>query len=307
MKDKKIAILIPCYNEEKTIAKVINDFQIELPNATIFVCDNNSTDNTYEIAKENNAIVIKEYNQGKGNAVLNLFSCVKADIYVLVDGDDTYPADRVNTMLDMLKLYNLDMVIGDRLSNGTYKQQNKRKFHNLGNRLIKNLINSFFKANLNDILSGYRVFSKVFIKNYSTLAEGFELETDLSIFALNYNLNIKEVPINYRDRPEGSFSKLNTFKDGFKVIFTFFNLYRFYKPMSFFCYLSLMFFIAALLIGSLPIYEYITFSFVYRVPLAILAASLVIVSLLLLICGLILDTIMRIDKKGTQNRIRNTK
>lgn len=307
MKDKKIAIIIPCYNEEKTIAKVINDFRTEVPKALIFVCDNNSTDNTFAIANENGAIVIKEYNQGKGNAVLKLFSSVKADIYVLVDGDDTYPAEKVNTMLDMLELYNLDMVIGDRLSNGTYTQQNKRKFHNTGNRLIKNLINSFFGANLNDILSGYRVFSKVFVKNYSTLAEGFELETDLSIFALNYNLNIKEIPINYRDRPDGSFSKLNTFQDGFKVILTFFNLYRFYKPLSFFCYLSLAFFITSLLTGSLPIYEYITFSYVYRVPLAILSASLVIISLLLLICGLILDTIMRIDKKNTKKKIWNTK
>lgn len=307
MRDKKIAIIIPCYNEERTIAKVINDFRIHVPKALIYVCDNNSTDYTFGIANDNGAIVIKEYNQGKGNAVLKLFGTVKADIYVLVDGDDTYPAEKVNTMLDMLELYNLDMVIGDRLSNGTYTQQNKRKFHNTGNRLIKNLINSFFGANLNDILSGYRVFSKVFVKNYSTLAEGFELETDLSIFALNYNLNIKEIPINYRDRPDGSFSKLNTFKDGFKVILTFFNLYRFYKPLSFFFYLSLTIFITSLLIGSLPIYEYITFSFVYRVPLAILSASLVIISLLLLICGLILDTIMRIDKKNTQKKIRNTK
>ena len=307
MKETIIAILIPCYNEEKTIAKVINDFRFELPEASIVVCDNNSTDNTYEVSKKNGAIVFKEYNQGKGNAVLRLFKEIKADIYVLVDGDDTYPAENVKAMIDTLSTYNVDMVIGDRLTNGTYKLQNKRKFHNLGNNLIKNLINSFFGANLSDILSGYRVFTKVFVKNYATLAKGFELETDLSVFALNYNLGIKEIPIIYKDRPEGSFSKLNTYKDGLKVLLTFFNLYRFYKPLSFFSYMSLGFLIAAILFGSLPIYEYLQYRYVYRIPTAIFAASLAIVSLLLFICGLILDAIMKIDKKNTQLKIRNMK
>ena len=301
----EIAVLIPCYNEEQTIKKVINDFQKELPESSIYVCDNNSNDRTFTIAKEAGATVFKEYKKGKANAVLTCFKNIKADFYLMVDGDDTYPAEYAKQMIEDMKTYNLDMLIGDRISNGTYKEENKRMLHNFGNRLIKELINKIFSAKLEDILSGYRVFSKSFVKNYATLAQGFELETDLSIFALNYNLSIKETPINYRDRPEGSFSKLNTFKDGLKVIKTFFNLYRFYKPLSFFTLLSAIIFLISLVIGSFPIYEYLKFSYIYKVPSAILAISLTIISILIFTCGIVLDTIMKIDKKNTQLKIRN--
>lgn len=304
---EKIALVIPCYNEESTIGKVISDFKKEFPDIDIYICDNNSTDRTSEIATENGGIVINEYRGGKGNAVLRIFKEVDADIYILVDGDDTYPAKNVKQMICELKTYDLDMVVGDRLSNGSYTVQNKRKFHGFGNNLIKSLINNFFGSDLKDILSGYRVFSKSFVKNYATLAQGFELETDMSIFALNYEMRIREIPIFYKERPEGSESKLNTFKDGFRVIRTFFNLYRFYRPFSFFTYLSVIVLIIALILGSFPIHEYIKYDYVFMVPTAILSGFLVIVSLLFFLSGLILDTIIKIDKKNILLNIRNFK
>lgn len=302
---KKIAVLIPCYNEEKTIAKVIKDFKQALPAASIYVADNNSTDKTAAIAKENGAVVFHEYVQGKGNAVLRLFKEVDADIYVMIDGDDTYPAESAQEMINCLLDYNLNMVVGDRLSNGTYKKENKRNFHMFGNNLIKGLINTTFNSNYSDILSGYRVFSKAFVKNYATLAKGFELETDLNIFALNYNVGIKEVPITYQDRPKGSESKLNTYTDGVRIIKTFFNLYRFYKPLAFFSVLSFILFIFALAVGYFPVMEYFKEGFIHKVPSAILATGLIITSLMLFVSGLILDTIMKIDKKNFQLKIRN--
>lgn len=301
----KVAVLIPCYNEALTIGKVIKDFQKELPTAEIYVCDNNSSDNTAEIAERNGATVLTEHRQGKGFAVLHMFQNVEADIYIMIDGDDTYPAHHAPQLMDALIRDQLDMVVGDRLSNGTYKKENKRAFHDFGNHLIKRLINNFFGSKMKDILSGYRVFSSRFIKNYATLAQGFELETDLSIFSLHYNLKIKELPIDYRDRPEGSVSKLNTVKDGVRVILTFFNLYRNYKPLSFFTHVSAIVFLIALFLGSFPIYEYITHSYVYKVPTAILAGFMSISALLLFLCGLILDTISKIDKKSTELKIRN--
>lgn len=302
---EKVAVIIPCYNEEATISKVITDFKQALPQATIYVADNNSNDKTTEVAKENGAIVMHEYVQGKGNAVLRLFKEVDADIYVMIDGDDTYPAANAQEMIDCLLDYNLNMVVGDRLSNGTYEEENKRNFHMFGNNLIKSLINSTFNSQFSDILSGYRVFSKAFVKNYATLAKGFELETDLNIFALNYNVGIKEVPITYKDRPEGSESKLNTYSDGVRIIMTYFNLFRFYRPLAFFSILSLITLFLALFVGFFPVFEYIKEGFVHKVPSAILAMGLVLTSLLLFISGLILDTIMRIDKKNFQLRIRN--
>lgn len=301
----KIAVLIPCYNEEITISKVIRDFKKELPNAQIVVCDNNSNDNTSKIAIEEGATVLFEKKQGKANAVLKMFREVDADIYIMVDGDDTYPANSAKELMDVFSTNELDMLNGDRLSNGTYKSENKRPFHNFGNSLIKGLINKFFKSDIKDVLTGYRIFSKRFVKNYASLAKGFELETDLSIFALNYSLSIKEEPIEYKDRPEGSESKLNTFKDGIKVVSTFFNLYRFYRPLSFFSIISLVLFATALILGSFPVYEYIVYDYVYKVPTAILAGFLVIISFLTFFCGLTLDTIMKIDKKNVTLQIRN--
>ena len=303
MTNKKLAVLIPCLNEEKTIEKVICDFQTVLPNAAIYVCDNNSTDKTSELAKKAGATVLTEFRKGKGNAILKLFNNVDADIYVMVDGDDTYPASEVMKLVSELQITEAHMVVGDRLSNKSYKNNNKRKFHNFGNWLIKWLINTIFKSKLDDILSGYRVFNKAFVKNYSTLAKGFELETDLTLFSLNYELIVKEIPINYNDRPEGSVSKLNTFSDGFKVIKTIFKLYRLYKPLSFFTLFSSLFFVIGCLFGSFPVYEYIEYKYVYKVPTAILAISLIIMSLLLFCCGLILDLITNIDKKNIKLQI----
>ncbi len=301
----EVAILIPCLDEALTIEKVITDFKRVLPSAVIYVCDNNSTDNTFEIAEKCGVNVLRELKKGKGNAVLKMFSEIEADMYVLVDGDDTYPADSVGQMLDLLNKKNASMVVGDRLSNLSYRKENKRKLHNAGNHLIKMLINVFFKCKLNDILSGYRVFDKAFVKNYSSLATGFELETDLSIFALHYDLPIAEIPVDYKDRPTGSDSKLNTFRDGYRVILTFVNLYRLYKPLAFFSLVSCCFLSLGLLLGSLPIYEFIKFGYVYRVPTAILASGVVVIALLMFCCGLILDSITMHDKKNTKMNIRN--
>jgi glycosyltransferase involved in cell wall biosynthesis len=303
MTNKKIAILIPCLNEEKTIEKVVLDFQKVLPNATIYVCDNNSTDKTSEIAKKSGAIVLKEFRKGKGNAVLKLFNTIDADIYVMADGDDTYPASEVLKLIAALEENDAHMVVGDRITNKSYQNNNKRKFHGFGNWLIKWLINTIFNSKLDDILSGYRVFNKAFVKNYSTLAKGFELETDLTLFSLNYDLIVKEIPIQYNDRPEGSVSKLNTFSDGFKVIKTIFKLYRLYKPLSFFTLFSSLFFVIGCLLASFPVYEYIEYKYVYKVPTAILSISLIIMSLLLFCCGLILDLITNIDKKNIKLQI----
>jgi glycosyltransferase involved in cell wall biosynthesis len=303
MTNNKIAILIPCLNEEKTIEKVVTDFQAVLPNAEIYVCDNNSIDKTAELAKKSGAKVLKEFRKGKGNAVLKLFNTIDADIYVMVDGDDTYPASEVLKLISELEENEAHMVVGDRITNKSYQNNNKRKFHGFGNWLIKWLINTIFNSRLDDILSGYRVFNKAFVKNYSTLVKGFELETDLTLFSLNYNLIVKEVPIQYNDRPEGSISKLNTFSDGFKVIKTIFKLYRLYKPLSFFTLFSSVFFIVGCVLSSFPVYEYIEYRYVYKVPTAILAISLIIMSLLLFCCGLILDLITNIDKKNIKLQI----
>jgi len=307
LNNKLIAVLIPCLNEEITIKKVIENFKHELPHASIYVYDNNSTDNTYNVAKSNGAIVRKELNKGKGNVVLRMFGEIDADYYILVDGDDTYPATSAKQLLDTLYKNNAGMVVGDRLSNKSYSIENKRKFHNFGNNLIKKIINVLFKANLNDILSGYRVFSKPFVKNYSSLATGFELETDLTLFALHYDLPIIDVPIHYKDRPTGSNSKLNTYKDAVRILQTIFNLFRFYNPLYFFSISALIIFLIGLVLGIFPIYEYIKFQYVYKVPTAILALGLVILSFLSLSCGLILDSIMKVDKNNIKMRIRNFK
>lgn len=294
----KLAVIIPCYNEDITIRKVVSDFKKELPEADVYVYDNNSTDNTIKEATEAGAIVRKETIQGKGAVVLSMFLEVDADYYIMVDGDDTYPAEATREMLRVTLDKKADMVIGDRLSNKTYLAENKRPFHNFGNDLVRKLINKFFHSNLNDILSGYRLFSRRFVKNYSSLISGFELETDLTIYCLNYDFRIEEVPIEYRDRPEGSESKLNTFTDGYRVIRLFLDLYRLYRPLSFFSILSAFFFVAGIVAGIFPILEQIKYQYVYKVPTAIAAVSLVIVAVLLFICGLILDNISKFDKKN---------
>lgn len=240
--DTKIAVLIPAYNEEKTILTVINDFSsLNIDNLSIIVCDNNSNDNTYDIAKNSGKVVVlREKKQGKGNAVRTMFRETEADIYVLVDADDTYKAHDLNKLLHPIINDNADMVIGDRLSS-SYFTENKRKFHNFGNTLMKRLINYFFKANISDVMTGYRAFSKRFVKTFPCLSKGFEIETELTIHAIDKNLNIENVVIDYQDRPIDSPSKLNTISDGIKVILTFIKYFALYKPIKFFSFFAIIF------------------------------------------------------------------
>lgn len=302
----KIAVLVPCYNEALTIEKVVKDFQHYIPEAEIFVYDNNSKDATIEIATKAGATVGNEKKQGKANVVFRMFREIDADLYIMIDGDDTYPVECIRDMVDQFIRNKCDMLVGDRLSNKSYKKENKRAFHNFGNNLVRNLINIFFGSELKDILSGYRIFSRKFVKNYASSIKGFELETDLSIYALHYGLVIEEYSINYRDRPEGSVSKLNTFTDGFKVIKLFFNLVRLYKPLLFFGMVSIILFILGILFMIIPIREYFEYQYVYKVPTLIFSIMLIIVSILSLATGLILDNISIIDKKNFKVRYNNT-
>lgn len=235
----KIAILIPCYNEAKTIRKVVADWRKALPEAVIYVYDNCSTDGTAEIATQAGAIVRHEYQQGKGNVIRRMFREIDAQCYLMVDGDDTYPAEYGRNMADLVLNKNVDMVVGDRLSS-TYFQENKRPFHNLGNSVVRSTINRLFKSKIKDIMTGYRAFSYLFVKSFPVLSQGFEIETEMSIHAVNKNMMVENVIIEYRDRPQGSESKLNTYSDGFKVLKTIFRLYKNYKPMGFFGVLSLI-------------------------------------------------------------------
>ena len=306
--EQKIAVLIPCYNEEKTIKKVALNFQKELPNAQIYIYNNNSTDKTLKIANSiPNVIVRNEYKQGKGNVVRKMFQEIDADIYVMVDGDNTYPAKAVHKLIEPIINKEADMVVGDRLSNGTYKYENKRKFHFLGNQLVKNIINILFKSKLNDIMSGYRVFNKKLVKSVPILSEGFELETELTLSCLDKRYIIKEIPINYKDRPKGSVSKLNTFKDGFKVLKTIFKIYKNYKPFRFFCLLSLFFLILGLTVGIPVIIEFIKTSYITKIPSSILATGLILMSCISFQSGLILDTIVKNNKENYELSILNKK
>lgn len=237
--NKKIAVLIPCYNESLTIEKVIKEFKKSLPEADIYVYDNNSNDGTDEIAKNAGAIVRYEYRQGKGNVIRSMFREIEADCYIMADGDDTYPAEYAREMVDLIINKKADMVIGDRLS-ATYFTENKRPFHNIGNKSVRMIINKLFKSNVQDIMTGYRSFSRTFVKTFPVLSQGFEIETEMSIHALDKNFLLKEIPVDYRDRPEGSVSKLNTIEDGIKVIKTIFNLYKEYKPLNFFGIIALI-------------------------------------------------------------------
>lgn len=294
-KNLKYAILIPCYNEALTIEKVVKDFKRELPKADIYVYDNNSVDNTADIAKKTGAIVVFENKQGKGNVIRSMFSDIDADIYVMVDGDDTYPADEVHKLIECIKQGD-DMAIGDRLSS-TYYKENKRPFHNFGNNLVRWLINVMFASEIKDVMTGYRAFSNKFVKTISVMSPGFQIETELTLTALQYRYNIKSIPIQYRDRPEGSKSKLNTFKDGYKVLITIFDMFKDYKPLLFFSLFSLITFVIGLLVGIPVIHEFNLTHYVSKVPSAILSSSLMIITMLLLVLGLILDHQANIDKK----------
>ena len=294
----KIAVLIPCYNEEKTIKKVVMDFKKELPDADIYVYNNNSNDNSMKILSEINGITVRnEYNQGKGNVVRRMFREVDADIYVMVDGDDTYPAEDVHKLILPIIEGKADMTVGDRLSNGTYKNENKRKFHEFGNNLVKKSINILFKNNLQDIMSGYRAFNKIFVKNIPILSPKFEIETEITLSALDKRFIIKEIPIIYRERPEGSVSKLNTIQDGLKVSKTILRMYKDYKPRKFFLFISFILFIFGLLVGIPVIVEFAKTHFITKVPSAILATGFMMMAAISLQCGLTLDTISKANKE----------
>lgn len=297
---KKIAILIPCYNEEKTIKKVINDFKSAIPQGIIYVFDNNSSDNTAQIAKENGAIVIPEPMQGKGNVIRSMFRLIDADCYLMVDGDDTYPAESAMTLCNEVLYNRADMVVGDRLSS-TYFSENKRPFHNSGNVIVRALINIIWKRKKNkifDVMTGYRAFSRQFVKSFAICSQGFEIETEMTIHALDKNLVIKNIPIEYRDRPQGSESKLNTYSDGIKVIRTILKLFREYKPFQFFSSLAILFLMVSILLGIPVLYDYFLTGEVPKFPSLIVSASSFAISIQLFVCGLILDTISIKDKKN---------
>ncbi len=293
----KIAVLIPCYNEELTIEKVVKDFKSELPDADIFVYNNNSKDKSEEIARDAGAIVVNEYKQGKGNVIRSMFRDVDADIYIMVDADDTYPANEVHELIKIVEEGKADMVIGDRLSNGTYENENKRNFHNLGNMIVKNSINLIFNSNLKDIMTGYRVFNRDFVKNFPVISKGFEIETEMSFHALDRNYKIVEIPITYKDRPEGSESKLNTFSDGFRVLLTIFNMCKNYKPFAFFSIISFVLLIISLIIGVPVFIEFFKTGLVTKFPSGILATGIAICGILFFISGVILDTLVRQHKE----------
>ncbi|MFO2550012.1 glycosyltransferase family 2 protein [Alicyclobacillus cycloheptanicus] len=302
-----MAVLIPCYNEEATIAKVVQDFRRELPTADIYVYDNNSKDDTVRIAAENGAIVRREHRQGKGNVVRTMFRDVDADIYVMVDGDDTYPAEFVHELIECVENDGVDMAIGDRLSNGSYSQENKRPMHDAGNRLVRGLINRLFRAQLCDIMSGYRVFNRRFVKNMPVLSEGFEIETEMTLHALDKRFSIREIPIDYRDRPEGSVSKLNTWSDGFRVLKTVFWIFKDYKPLAFFACWALLFLLAGLAVGIPVISEFILTHRINKMPSAILAVGLILLATNALTCGFILDTIVKQHKDMYELRLNHNR
>lgn len=293
----KIAVLIPCYNEAVTIGKVIDDFKRVLPDADIYVYDNNSKDETAAIAEEHGAIVRMEPRQGKGNVVRQMFREIDADYYIMVDGDDTYPAEAAPELLRPLMDDIADMTVGDRLSNGTYGEENDRAFHGFGNNLVRWLIKVIYGYAFDDVMTGYRAFNRVFVKTMPVLSEGFQIETELSIHAVDKRFRIKDVPIDYRDRPEGSYSKLSTFGDGAKVLRAIASLFKDHKPMAFFGWLALILVALGLIAGIPVIAEYFQTGLVPRFPTAILAIALVICGALSFTAGIILDTVAKSTRK----------
>ena len=296
MKRNKIAVLIPCYNESATIEKVVKDYKKELPEADIYVYDNNSKDHTDEIAKKAGAIVRYEYRQGKGNVIRSMFREIDADCYLMIDGDDTYPAENAKEMCDLVLSGRADMVIGDRLSS-TYFKENKRPFHNVGNVLVRKLINVFFKNKIKDIMTGYRAFSYEFVKGFPVLSKGFEIETEMTIHAVDKNYKLVEIPVEYRDRPAGSHSKLNTFSDGYKVLKTIATLFKEYKPVLFFNIVALILFILGFVIALPAFIGYFQTGLVEKFPSLIVGGFLALSSLLSISTGMILGVISKKHKQ----------
>lgn len=289
---KRIAVLIPCYNESKTIAKVVGDFAAALPEADIYVYDNNSSDGTDEIARQAGAVVCYEYRQGKGNVIRTMFRDIQADCYLMIDGDDTYPAENAREMVNLVLEKHVDMVVGDRLS-ATYFTENKRPFHNLGNTLVRKLVNTIFGGQVTDIMTGYRAFSYQFVKSFPVLSKGFEIETEMTIHALDKNLSLANVKVQYRDRPTGSISKLNTYTDGIKVLKTIAALYKEYRPLSFFSIFFVLFSLIGIVMFIPVLAEFVRTGLVPRFPTLIMAGVMFTLGLLMLVCGLILDTVAK--------------
>ena len=293
----KIAVLVPCYNESKTIEKVVRDHKKALPEATIYVYDNNSFDHTDEIARKAGAEVRYERRQGKGNVIRSMFRQIEAECYLMIDGDDTYPAEDARAMVDKVLEEGYDMDVGDRLSS-TYFTENKRPFHNTGNVLVRKLVNSIFGGHVTDIMTGYRAFSPLFVKSFPVLSKGFEIETEMTIHALDKNFALTSIPVGYRDRPDGSASKLNTFSDGFKVLGTIGRMFKDYKPLPFFSIIAgiLMLIALAFLIPVLS--EFYATGLVPKLPSFVAACFMAMFSLLSFSCGLVLDTMV---KKNREN------
>lgn len=299
----EIAVLIPCFNESKTVTKVVEDFKKALNGATIYVYDNNSTDDTAELAEKAGAIVRHEYQQGKGNVMRRMFREIDADAYILVDGDDTYPAEAAPEMVRLVLEKQADMVVGDRLSS-TYYTQNKRPFHNFGNDLVRFCTNHLFGGKIKDIMTGYRAFSYQFVKSYPVLSKGFEIETEMTIHALQRNMQVENVVIEYRDRPEGSESKLNTYSDGFKVLRTILRLYKNYRPLSFFGIIAA--FLAILSVGFLlpVLQEYFVTGLVSRFPTLIVCGLTMIAALSTFMAGVLLDSQLSKDKRDFEFQLQ---
>lgn len=306
MSNKKIAVLIPCYNEAKTIEKVVKDYKEVLKEADIYVYDNNSTDGTDLIAEKAGAIVKHEYKQGKGNVIRTMLRDIDADCYLMIDGDDTYPSKNAREMCNYVLNGQADMVIGDRLSS-TYFKENKRKFHNFGNKLVRYLINLIFKSNIKDIMTGYRAFSYDFVKTFPVLSKGFEIETEMTIHALDKNFLLKEIPVEYRDRPQGSVSKLDTFSDGYKVLKTITRLFKEYKPLIFFGIISLLLFSISM-VFMIPVFvEYFQTRLVPRFPTLIFSGFLLMISIMMLVCGIILEVLVKKHRQLFELFLLNTK
>jgi glycosyltransferase involved in cell wall biosynthesis len=293
----RIAVLIPCYNEESTIGKVVDDFRLNVPGARVYVYDNNSSDRTAQVAAAHGAYVVSEPRQGKGHVVRQMLRDVDADIYVLVDGDDTYPAESAHELIAPIADGNADLVIGDRLSNQSYRRENKRQFHSFGNSLVCVLIGWLYRTSITDALSGYRAFSRTFAKTFPILSQGFDIEVEMDIHALDKNWRVREVPVTYRDRPEGSFSKLSTVQDGFLVLKRILSLFKDYRPLILFSAIAFVLTVLGLALGIGVVVEFFRTGLVERFPTAILSVGLVTVGLLSLTCGLVLDTVVKNHRK----------
>ena len=298
----RIAVLIPCFNEEATIAKVVTDFKSVLPDAVIYVYDNNSTDNSVSLASAAGAVVRHEYRQGKGNVIRRMFREIDAEAYIMVDADDTYPAENAGAMVNLVLDRHADMVIGDRLSS-TYETENKRRFHNFGNNLVRSSINQLFHTSIRDIMTGYRAFSYEFVKTFPVLSSGFEIETEMTIHAIDRKMQIETVVVEYRDRPEGSESKLNTIPDGIKVLRTIVKLYRSYRPLRFFGIIAAI--LAALsVIFFIPVWmDYLRTGLVARFPTLIVCGIVMVVALLMFVSGVILSTLRQKDRRDFEFKL----